>query len=111
VVEAKQTADQTCSADRDGKATNGLAIAGRGRVHPAPDAPLNSENISNENPTQASIPQPLETSQGKIQPARGIKVTKSGKIILTAYRTNNAGERIPEIKPNCNQNILQGTSK
>ncbi|MFM2313153.1 MAG: hypothetical protein RLZZ04_2429 [Cyanobacteriota bacterium] len=102
VVEAKQTTDQTCSANREEKANNGLAIAGRGGVHPAPDTPLNSENIKNENPAQASIPQPLETSQGKIQPARGIKVTKSGKIILTAYRTNNAGERIPEIKPNCN---------
>jgi filamentous hemagglutinin family protein len=102
VVEAKQTTEQTCSADRDGKANNGLAIAGRGGISPAPDAPLNSEHISNENPPQASIPEPIETSQGKIQPARGIMVTESGKIILTAYRTNNAGERIPEIKPNCN---------
>jgi large exoprotein involved in heme utilization and adhesion len=102
VVEAKQTTSQTCSANREGKANNGLAIAGRGGIHPAPDAPLNSEHISNENPAQASIPQPLETSQGRIQPARGIKVTKSGKIVLTAYRTNNAGERIAEIKPNCN---------
>jgi filamentous hemagglutinin family protein len=103
VVEAKQTADQTCSANREGKANSGLAIAGRGGVHPAPDTPLNSENISNENPTQASIPQPLETSQGKIQPARGIKVTKSGKIVLTAYRTDNVGERIPESRINCGQ--------
>jgi filamentous hemagglutinin family protein len=102
VVEAKQTTAQTCSANRQGKANNGLAIAGRGGVSPAPDAPLNSENISNENPPQASIPEPIETAQGKIQPARGIKVTKDGRIILTAYRTNNAGERIPEIKPNCN---------
>jgi filamentous hemagglutinin family protein len=101
VVEAKQTAEQTCSADRDGKANNGLAIAGRGGVTPPPDAPLNSENISNENPAQASIPEPIETAQGKIQPARGIKFTKDGRIILTAYRTNNAGERIPEIEPNC----------
>ncbi|MFM2312574.1 MAG: hypothetical protein RLZZ04_1850, partial [Cyanobacteriota bacterium] len=69
---------------------------------PAPDTPLNSENISNENPAQASVPQPLETSQGKIQPARGIKVTKSGKIVLTAYLTDNAGERIPDIKTSCN---------
>jgi large exoprotein involved in heme utilization and adhesion len=101
VVEAKQTTEQTCSADREGKTNNGLAIAGRGGVTPSPDAPLNSENISNENPPQASIPEPIETAQGKIQPARGIKVTKDGRIILTAYRTNNAGERIPEIKPNC----------
>jgi len=103
VVEAKQTAEQTCSADRDGKATNGLAIAGRGGVTPPPDAPLNSENISSENPAQASIPEPIETAQGKIQPARGIKFTKDGRIILTAYPTNNAGERIPEGKINCGQ--------
>jgi hypothetical protein len=101
IVEARQTADQTCSADRDGKINNGLAIAGRGGVTPAPDAPLNSENISNENSAAEAIPEPIETSQGKIQPARGIKVTKLGRIILTAYRTDNAGERIPEIKPNC----------
>jgi filamentous hemagglutinin family protein len=102
VVEAKQATEQTCSANRQGKANNGLAIAGRGGISPAPDAPLNSENISNESPPQASIPQAIETAQGKIQPARGIKVTKDGRIILTAYRTNNAGERIPEVKPNCN---------
>lgn len=102
VVEPTQTTAQTCSVNREGRANNGLAIAGRGGVTPAPDAPLNSENISQDNPAQASIPEPLETSQGKIQPARGIMVTKSGRIILTAYRTNNAGERIPEIDPNCN---------
>jgi filamentous hemagglutinin family protein len=104
VVEAKQTAEQTCSANRQGKANNGLAIAGKGGVPPAPDAPLNSENIiSGEQSTAAfAIPQPIETSQGQIQPARGIMVTESGKIVLTAYRTNNAGERVPEIKPNCN---------
>jgi filamentous hemagglutinin family protein len=102
VIEAKQTADQTCSANRKGKTNNGLAIAGKGGISPAPNTPLNSENINNE-PVQASIPQPLETSQGKFQPARGIMVTESGKIALTAYRTNNAGERIPEAKVNCGQ--------
>jgi filamentous hemagglutinin family protein len=103
IVKPEQTTAQTCSANnREGKVNNGLAIAGRGGISPAPDAPLNSESISDENPVQASIPQPLETRQGKIQPAMGIKVTKSGKIVLTAYRTNNAGERIPNIKPNCN---------
>jgi filamentous hemagglutinin family protein len=103
VVEPEQTTAQTCSAGR-GTANNGLAIAGKGGVPPAPDTPLNSENIisSEQNPAAFAIPQPIETSQGKIQPARGIKVSKSGKISLTAYRTNNAGERIPEIQPNCN---------
>jgi large exoprotein involved in heme utilization and adhesion len=105
VVEAKQATEQTCSANREGKANNGLAIAGRGGTTPAPDAPLNSENINNENPAQASIPEPIETAQGKIQPARGIKFTKDGRIILTAYRTNNAGERIPKIEPNCQSKL------
>lgn len=45
IVEATQTADQTCSADRDGKVNNGLAIAGRGGVSPKPDAPLSSASI------------------------------------------------------------------
>jgi large exoprotein involved in heme utilization and adhesion len=103
IVEAKQIDDQTCSANREGKANNGLAIVGRGGVSPIPDAPLNSEKISNQDSSVAAIPQPIETSQGKIQPARGIKVTKSGKIVLTAYRTNDAGERIIEGKVNCGQ--------
>jgi filamentous hemagglutinin family protein len=102
VVEPEQTTAQTCSAGR-GTANNGLAIAGKGGVPPAPDTPLNSENIisSEQNPAAFAIPEPIETSQGKIQPARGIKVSESGKISLTAYRTNNAGERIPD-RPNCN---------
>jgi filamentous hemagglutinin family protein len=104
VVEPEQTTAQTCAAGR-GTANNGLAIAGKGGVTPAPDAPLNSENIISpeQNPAAYAIPEPIETSKGKIQPARGIKVTKSGRIILTAYRTNNAGERIPEAQVNCGQ--------
>ncbi|MEN9519769.1 MAG: hypothetical protein RLZZ381_2357 [Cyanobacteriota bacterium] len=102
-VEPEQTTAQTCQAGR-GTANNGLAIAGKGGVTPAPDAPLNSENIisAEQNPAAYAIPEPIETSQGKIQPARGITVTKSGHIVLTAYPTNNAGERIPNL-PNCNQ--------
>ncbi|MEY2834065.1 MAG: hypothetical protein RLZZ574_3325, partial [Cyanobacteriota bacterium] len=104
VVELEQNTAQACEAGR-GTANNGLAIAGKGGVPPAPDTPLNSENIisSEQNSAAFAIPQPIETSRGKIQPARGIKVSESGKISLTAYRTNNAGERIPEIKPNCEQ--------
>jgi large exoprotein involved in heme utilization and adhesion len=45
VVEAKQATEQTCSADREGKVNNGLAIAGRGGVSPKPDAPLSSNQI------------------------------------------------------------------
>jgi len=105
VVEPEKTTTQTCQANRDGTAKNGLTIKGKGGVPPAPDLPLNSQNISVNgeiDPTISTIPEPIETSLGKIQPARGIKVTKDGRVTLTAYRTNNAGERIPEIKPNCN---------
>ncbi len=87
-------------------AKNGLNITGKGGIPPAPDLPLNSYNISINgeytNSTSA-IPQPIETSQGKIQPARGIKITESGKVILTAYRTNSSGTRLPENSINCSQ--------
>jgi filamentous hemagglutinin family protein len=104
VVEPEQTTAQACETGR-GTANNGLAIAGKGGVTPTPDAPLNSENIINseQNPAAFAIPEPIETSQGKIQPARGMTVTKSGHIVLTAYPTNKAGERIPEGQINCGQ--------
>jgi filamentous hemagglutinin family protein len=96
------TAQQTCQIDQESNTTSGLNIKGKDGVTPAPDLPLNSHNIIDDETSSAhNIPEPIETAQGKIQPARGIKVTKDGRIILTAYRTNNAGERIPEIKPNC----------
>ncbi|MDJ0572303.1 MAG: hypothetical protein QNJ53_25115 [Pleurocapsa sp. MO_192.B19] len=103
IVEPEQTTAQACQANREIAAKNGLTITGKGGIPAEPGLPLDSLNVSingETNPTSA-IPQPIATSIGKIQPARGIKVTESGEIILTAYRTNNSGERIPEIKPNC----------
>jgi len=41
------------------------------------------------------ITEPVKTSQGAIQPARGIKVTESGEVILTAHRTGDEGDRLP----------------
>ena len=58
-------------------------------------------NVNGESTSATAIPQPVKTSQGKIQPARGIEVSKSGEIILTAYRTNNAGQRVPQSDRNC----------
>ena len=53
--------------------------------------------INGENPEgMSATTEPVKTSQGKIQPARGINVTESGEVILTAHRTNNSGDRIPE---------------
>lgn len=105
VVEPEQTTAQACQANRELAAKNGFVIKGKGGIPPAPDLPLNSHNISinGESPNYTpSIPQPIETSKGKIQPARGVVVTESGEVILTAYRTDNLGERIPG-SVNCGQ--------
>ena len=94
---------QVCAANRKLTAQNSFTIEGRGGIIPEPGSPLNSNNIyvDGETDSASSIRAPIETAQGKIQPARGIKVAEDGTIILTAYRTNNAGDRLPDIKPNC----------
>ncbi|MEO1005199.1 MAG: filamentous hemagglutinin, partial [Cyanobacteria bacterium J06638_38] len=104
VIAPQQTTVQACQTNREIAAKNGFTIRGKGGVPPAPELPLSSQNISINGEyigNTSAIPQPLETSKGKIQPARGIRVSKDGKVTLTAYRTNNAGERIPETKRNC----------
>ena len=104
IVVPEQTTAQACRANREIAAKNGLTIKGKGGVPPAPELPLISQNITINGKSVNNIsttPQPIETSQGKIQPARGIKVWEDGKITLTAYRTNNSGERLPEVKSNC----------
>ena len=98
VVEPEQINAQACDASREAIAQNSFTIEGRGGTIPEPGSPLNSQNIyvdGETNPTSA-IPEPVETSKGKIQAARGIKVAEDGKITLTSYRTNNAGERLPD---------------
>ena len=103
VVEPEQTTARACRANRELTAKNNFVIKGRGGTIPEPSLPLNSQNIyvNSEANSTSAIPEPVETSQGRIQPARGIKVTEDGKITLTAYRTDNAGERLPENKYNC----------
>jgi filamentous hemagglutinin family protein len=103
IVEPEQTTEQACEASRETVAKNALIVRGKGGIPATPDQPLTSQNliINGETTSASAIPEPIETSQGKIHLARGIKVTKDGGVILTPYPTNNAGERIPEIKPNC----------
>jgi filamentous hemagglutinin family protein len=105
VVEPEQTTAQACQANREAAAKNGLVINGKGGLPATPDQPLTSQNllINGEVTSAQAIPEPIETSQGKIQLARGIKFTKDGGIILTPYPTNNAGERIPEGRINCGE--------
>ena len=104
IVDLGETIAQVCQSNREAVAKNSLTITGKGGVSAAPGLPLDSHNlvVENEANSNSIAPQPIETSQGKIQPARGIKVTESGEVILTAYKTNNAGDRISEIKRNCN---------
>ena len=99
VIVPEQTTAQACQANREIAAQNGLNITGRGGILPEPGLPLNSQNIIvNGDDLNSAIPAPVKTSQGKIQLARGIKVTEDGTVILTPYRTNNAGVRLRENK-------------
>ena len=101
-IESEQTIVEACNANREAVARSTLTVRGRGGVLPAPDLPQDSFNISSsyESNSLSAIPEQIETGLGKIQPARGIKVTKKG-IVLTAYRTNSSGDRLSEVRPNC----------
>ena len=102
VVEPEQTTAQACNVNRESGVQNSFVVKGRGGILSEPGLPLDSSNIIGaDTSTTSAIPKPIETAQGKIQPARGIKVTEEGKIILTAYRTNNAGDRLPDKNLNC----------
>ena len=105
VVEPGQTIGQACQADREQIAQRGLTIEGKGGITPDPKEPLDSLDVyvGGESTSAKVAPAPIKTIQGKVQPARGIEVTESGEIILTAYKTNNSGERLPEIKQNCDR--------
>ena len=102
VVESGETTAQICSANREVAAKNSFTIKGRGGIPLSPDLPLDSANIILEGDSnQTSFSPQLETNQGKIQPAKGIEVSDRGKVILTAYHTNNRGDRLANINNNC----------
>ena len=105
VVEPQDTIAQACRADRTtAKNANSFIVIGKGGVTPLPDAPLNSAGTIVDGRVDnnlSAIPQAIATSNGKIKPARGIKVAQNGEIILTAYQTNNAGDRITATESNC----------
>ena len=105
VIDIGKTTQQACEANRESAAKNSLNITGKGGILPDPALPLNSLNVTVNGGTNSTsiIPQPIETSQGKIQPARGVSVSESGEIILTAYQTKNGRDRLPESKRNCGQ--------
>jgi len=103
IVDPGETTAQACRLNQGTQEQNGLTVAGKGGVPPTPEVALDSQSISinGENIDKISaVAEPVKTSQGKIQPARGINVTKSGEVILTAYRTNNLSDRLPKTR-NC----------
>ena len=102
IIVPEQTVAQACRANRETAARSSFAISGKGGTPPEPSSPLDTLNVyvDGEAETGKVIPEAFETSQGKIQPARGIRVTEDG-IMLTAYRTNNQGDRLSESNSHC----------
>ncbi|MDJ0593061.1 MAG: filamentous hemagglutinin N-terminal domain-containing protein [Pleurocapsa sp. MO_226.B13] len=104
LIQTEQTEAQACRSDRLSASQNSFTINGKGGIPPLPTEPFDSSNIiingevANAAPV---IPKPIETSQGKIQPAMGIEIAEDGSIILTAYRTDNSGDRLPRSSINC----------
>ncbi|MDJ0741946.1 MAG: hypothetical protein QNJ32_01150 [Xenococcaceae cyanobacterium MO_167.B27] len=120
VLESNQIADRVCRANPTiARNSNTFTIKGKGGVPPAPNLPLSVElllidgkpitpnfsQLNNHQTTQniTSQIQPVKTSQGDIYPARGIIKTEDGRIILTAYPTNNNATRNPTDAASCHQ--------
>ena len=108
VVEPEQTTAQACQSDRLAGRTGGLIVKGKGGIPPEPIEPLDSDTISVDGQiaqpnlqTQHSDIKPIKTSIGEIFPARGIVKTEDGRVILTAYPTDNSSQRTPNIRANC----------
>ncbi|MGK7894504.1 MAG: beta strand repeat-containing protein [Xenococcus sp. (in: cyanobacteria)] len=108
LLESEQTFAQACQSNPTSDKPSGLTVKGKGGVSPAPTKPFDSETIlvdeeiTNSN-IQANYPEikPIKTSMGDIYPARGIIKTEDGKIILTAYSTDNTNTRTPHNSANC----------
>ena len=103
-IAADDSVRQACSADVN---SNSLSLAGRGNIPPKPTDILSSNYIVTSEPSQVSKNQnhnshdtgmtiePIVTAMGKIYPARDLKVTSTGEIILT-----RASERPVQMSPN-----------
>ena len=101
LIESEKTVAQVCQNDRSSGITSGLNIKGKGGVPSIPTNPFNSETILVDEPLTNRDIKPIQTSLGDIYPARGIVKTEDGKIILTAYATDNLNPRTPQISTNC----------
>ncbi len=110
VTDADTVSANVCSVDSSTTASN-LLVKGKGGVPPQPIEPLNADSLLIGGESQANIPapgansskvpqiQPIKTALGDITLARGVKVTKDGRVILTSYATS--GDRLPNNSVNC----------
>ena len=119
IIESEQIVGQACQrdrvsasgADRATREASGLIVTGKGGIPRQPIDFFNSETlfvgktIATRN-FQAQYPdiKPIKTNIGDIYPAKGIVKKKDGKIILTAYATDNLNSRKPHISANCGIN-------
>ena len=91
-IAAEDSVRQACSADVN---SSSLSLAGRGNIPRKPTDILSSnyiatsessqrlENQSHHNDKTSMAIEPIVTAMGRIYPARGIKVTNTGEIVLT----------------------------
>ncbi|MEM9271809.1 MAG: filamentous hemagglutinin N-terminal domain-containing protein [Cyanobacteria bacterium P01_F01_bin.143] len=119
LIESEQTVGQVCQRAPATEEASGLTVTGKGGIPRQPFEPFNSETLlvdeiittrdrgsASGAGRQANYPElkPIQTNIGNIYPARGIFKTEDGKIILTAYATENLNSRKPYISANCGIN-------
>ncbi|WP_019507897.1 hypothetical protein [Pleurocapsa sp. PCC 7319] len=107
-MQPEQTTAQACRSDRVAGQSGGLTIKGQGGVPAEPIEPFIADSIlvngqtgTQNEQTQYLDIKPISTGIGDITPARGVMVTESGEVILTAYPTDNIDTRTPHISANC----------
>jgi len=108
VIEPKKISAQACNANIAKTKKNSLTVAGKGGVPISPESPLNSESIIVEGSTAdiaSAVENPITTNYGQVVPARGVKITKDGDIILTASRTEESA-RTPKKSRNCRSSAV-----
>ena len=137
VIEAQQTTEEACAANSDNGKQNGLTVKGKGGILPSPNAIFSADAlniggkiVADNNERYPSVPlskgevntvssqinaesteiKPISTSHGDIYPARGIIKTADGRVILTAYPTDNV-TRVPNRSVNCNNLTRSSTDQ
>ena len=107
VLDTEQAVAQACQVANSSNKSGSLSILGREGVPFLPTAPLNADSIIVDEATttpalQTQFPniKPIKTQYGDILLARGIIKTEDGRVILTAFPTDNT-QRTPVIRDGC----------